>query len=32
VARDGKLLKRFESPVEPDSTEVIGAIEAALGK
>src|SRR5690349_8897137 len=32
VARDGKLLQRFESAVTPESPEVTGAIEAALGK
>ena len=32
VSRDGKLLKRFEPPVTPESTEVTAAIEAALGK
>lgn len=31
VARDGKLLKRFEPGVTPESQEVISAIEAALG-
>jgi glutathione peroxidase len=30
VGRDGKILKRFNSPVKPDSPEVIKAIEAAL--
>jgi glutathione peroxidase len=30
VGRDGKILKRFESPVVPDSPEVTQAIEAAL--
>ena len=30
VGRDGKILKRFESKVKPDSPEVIQAIEAAL--
>lgn len=30
VGRDGKILKRFESDAEPESTEVTGAIEAAL--
>jgi glutathione peroxidase len=30
VSRDGRLLKRFRTPVEPDSPEVIQAIEAAL--
>ncbi len=31
VSRDGKILDRFRSPVEPDSGEMISAIEAALG-
>ncbi|MGA2178659.1 MAG: glutathione peroxidase [Verrucomicrobiota bacterium] len=30
VGRDGKILKRFESKVKPDSPEMIQAIEAAL--
>jgi glutathione peroxidase len=30
VGRDGKILKRFNSPVKPDSPEVISAVEAAL--
>ena len=30
VGRDGKILKRFNSPVKPDSTEVTSAIETAL--
>ncbi|MSU63541.1 MAG: glutathione peroxidase [Pedosphaera sp.] len=30
VSRDGKILKRFEPKVTPDSAEVIEAIEAAL--
>jgi len=30
IGRDGKILKRFESPVAPDSPEVTKAIEAAL--
>ena len=30
VSRDGKILKRFESKVKPDSPEVTQAIEAAL--
>jgi glutathione peroxidase len=30
IGRDGKILKRFESKVKPDSPEVIQAIEAAL--
>lgn len=30
VGRDGKLLSRYDSKVEPDSVELTGAIEAAL--
>ena len=30
VDRNGKVIARFESPVKPDSPEVIGAIEKAL--
>ncbi len=30
VGRDGKILKRFNSPVKPDSAEVTQAIETAL--
>jgi glutathione peroxidase len=30
VGRDGTILKRFESPVKPDSVEVTQAIDAAL--
>jgi glutathione peroxidase len=30
IGKDGKILKRFEPPVTPDSPEVISAIEAAL--
>jgi len=30
VGPDGKILKRFNSPVKPDSPEVIQAIESAL--
>jgi glutathione peroxidase len=30
VGKDGKILKRFEPKVQPDSPEVIAAIEAAL--
>jgi glutathione peroxidase len=30
VGRDGKILKRFNSPVKPDSPEVMQAIETAL--
>ena len=30
IGRDGKILKRFNSPVKPDAPEVIQAIEAAL--
>jgi len=31
VSRDGKILARFRSAVEPESREMISAIEAALG-
>ena len=30
VDRNGKIVARFESPVEPDSEDVTSAIEAAL--
>ena len=30
ISRDGKILKRFETPVKPESKEVEAAIEAAL--
>ncbi len=30
IGRDGKILKRFNSPVKPDSAEMTKAIEAAL--
>jgi glutathione peroxidase len=30
IGRDGKVLKRFESSVKPDSTELTQAVEAAL--
>jgi len=30
ISRDGKIIKRFEPPVTPDSPEVVAAIEAAL--
>jgi glutathione peroxidase len=30
IGRDGKILKRFDSAVEPDSSELTGAVEAAL--
>jgi len=30
IGRDGKILKRFESKVKPDSPEVLQAIEASL--
>lgn len=30
VSKDGKVLKRFRSPVAPESPELVGAIEAAL--
>jgi glutathione peroxidase len=32
VDRDGKVLRRFESGVEPDSPELINAVETALKK
>ncbi len=32
IGRDGKILKRFESRVVPDSPDVLTAIESALGK
>ena len=32
VSRDGRLLKRFEPAVTPESADVTAAIEAALGK
>jgi len=32
VDRDGRVVRRFESAVTPDSPEVIAAIEKALGK
>ncbi len=32
VSRDGKILARFDPSTKPDSTEVITAIETALGK
>ena len=31
VGRDGKVIARFESGAEPDSTVVVKAIEAAIG-
>lgn len=30
VSKDGRVLKRFRTPVEPDSPEVVSAIESAL--
>jgi glutathione peroxidase len=30
IGRDGKILKRFESPITPESSELTSAIEAAL--
>jgi glutathione peroxidase len=30
IGRDGKILKRYESEIEPESTDVLKAIEAAL--
>jgi glutathione peroxidase len=32
VGRDGKIVARFESPVKPESPEVVSAIEGALKK
>ena len=32
VGRDGKVLQRFESKVEPNSPEMVSAVEAALAK
>jgi hypothetical protein len=32
VGRDGTILARFESPVKPESPEVVSAIEGALKK
>ncbi len=31
IGRDGKILKRFESKVKPDSAELVQAVEQALG-
>ena len=31
IGRDGKILKRFESKVRPDSAELVQAVEKALG-
>lgn len=31
IGRDGKILKRFDSKVKPDSAELVQAIEQALG-
>lgn len=31
IGRDGKILKRFESKVKPDSAELIQGVEQALG-
>ena len=30
IGRDGKIIKRFESPTKPDSAEVTSALDAAL--
>jgi glutathione peroxidase len=30
IGRDGKILKRFESKVKPDSAEMVQSVEAAL--
>jgi glutathione peroxidase len=32
IARDGQIIGRYKSPVEPQSRELTGAIEAALAK
>ncbi len=32
IGRDGRILKRFDSAVKPDSPEVVAAIEAALAE
>jgi glutathione peroxidase len=32
VGKDGKVIQRFESKVAPDSAELTGAIEQALGR
>ncbi len=32
VGRDGKLLKRFDTSVEPDDTDLLKALESALAK
>ena len=32
IGRDGKILRRFESAVKPDSAELTGAVEAALAR
>lgn len=32
IGRDGTIIARFESDVEPDSPELLKAVEAALGK
>lgn len=31
IGRDGKILKRFDSKVKPDSPELVQAVESALG-
>ncbi len=31
IGRDGKILKRFDSKVKPDSAELVQAVETALG-
>jgi glutathione peroxidase len=31
IGRDGKILKRFDSKVKPDSAELVQAVEKALG-
>jgi glutathione peroxidase len=32
ISRDGRVVARFKPPVEPDSEEVVKAVEAELGK
>jgi len=32
IDRNGQIVQRFDSPVKPDSTELVSAVEAALAK
>lgn len=32
IGKDGKVIRKFDSPVKPDSPELVSAIEQALGK